>query len=171
MPLAVGVALIAAGVVEGGAEGVALLEEAVATLEPTEGRLDYALALIELGALQRRSGSRAAAREPLRQGMDLAARCGATAYADRAHAELIAAGARPRRDRRFLTGPESLTAGELRVAELAAEGLTDRAIAQRLHVTQAAVQFHLRNTFRKLDIRARGELAAKLAPQAVEAKA
>jgi DNA-binding NarL/FixJ family response regulator len=94
--------------------------------------------------------------------MDLAVRCGATAYADRAHAELLAAGARPRRDRRFLSGPESLTPGELRVARLAAEGLTDRAIAQRLYVTQAAVQFHLRNTFRKLQIGARGDLAAAL---------
>jgi DNA-binding CsgD family transcriptional regulator len=139
-----------------------MLEQAVAVLEQTEGRLDHALALIELGALLRRSGSRGAAREPLRAGMDLAARYGATALADRAHAELVAAGARPRRDRRFLTGSESLTAGEFRVAALAAEGLTDRQIAQRLYVTQAAVQFHLRNTFRKLDIRARGDLARVL---------
>jgi DNA-binding NarL/FixJ family response regulator len=167
---AIGVALTASGVVEGGADGIALLEQAVATLEQTEGRLDHALALIELGALLRRSGSRAQAREPLRAGMDLAARCGASLHADRAHAELVAAGARPRRDRRFLTGPESLTAGELRVATLAAEGLTDRAIAQRLYVTQAAVQFHLRNTFRKLDIGARGELAAQLGPGGGEAK-
>ncbi len=170
VPLAIGVALTAAGVVAGGDEGIALLEEAVATLAATDGRLDHALALIELGALMRRSGSRTAAREPLRLGMDLAARCGATAYADRAHAELVAAGARPRRDRRFLNGPESLTAGELRVATLAAEGLTDRAIAQRLFVTQAAVQFHMRNTFRKLDIRARGDLAAALEPRVSEAK-
>jgi DNA-binding CsgD family transcriptional regulator len=170
VPLAIGVALTAAGVVEGGAAGIALLEEAVAVLEQTEGRLDHALALIELGALLRRSGSPAAAREPLREGMDLAARCGATASADRAHAELVAAGARPRRDRRFLTGPEALTAGEFRVAALAVEGLTNREIAQRLYVTQAAVQFHLRNVFRKLDIKGRGELAAALDPPAGESK-
>jgi DNA-binding CsgD family transcriptional regulator len=162
IPLAVGVAMAAAGVAEGGAEGVDLLEGAVVILARTEGRLDHAIALTELGALLRRNGARAVAREPLRLGMDLAARCGASGHADRAHSELIAAGARPRRDRRFLTGPESLTAGELRVAELAAEGLTDRAVAQRLQVTQAAVRFHLRNTFRKLGIRARGELAAAL---------
>lgn len=164
VPLAIGVALIAAGVAEGGADGIVLLERAVTTLERTEGRLDHALALIELGSLLRRNGSRSIAREPLRAGMDLAARCGASAHADRAHGELVAAGARPRRDRRFLTGPESLTAGELRVATLAAEGLTDRAIAQRLYVTQAAVRFHLRNTFRKLDIGARRELAGALDP-------
>jgi DNA-binding CsgD family transcriptional regulator len=170
VPLAIGVALTAVGVVEGAGAGVAMLEQAVAVLEQTEGRLDHALALIELGALLRRSGSRVAAREPLRAGMDLAARSGATAHADRAHAELVAAGARPRRDRRFLTGSESLTAGEFRVAALAADGLTDRQIAQRLYVTQAAVQFHLRNTFRKLDIRARGDLAAVLNLQVSETK-
>jgi DNA-binding CsgD family transcriptional regulator len=163
---AIGVALTAAGVVEGGSAGVGMLEEAVTILAETEARLDHALALIELGALLRRSGSPAAARAPLRVGLDLAARGGATAYADRAHAELVAAGARPRRDRRLLTGPESLTAGEYRVAALATEGLTNREIAQRLYVTQAAVQFHLRNTFRKLDIGARGELAAVLDPPA-----
>jgi DNA-binding CsgD family transcriptional regulator/tetratricopeptide (TPR) repeat protein len=170
VPLAIGVALTATGVVEGAAAGISMLEEAVMLLEQTEGRLDHALALIELGALLRRSGSPAAAREPLRAGMDLAARCGATAYADRAHAELVAAGARPRRDRRFLTGPESLTAGELRVAALAADGMTDREIAQRLYVTQSAVQFHLRNTFRKLEVRARADLTAALVPALSKAK-
>jgi DNA-binding CsgD family transcriptional regulator len=170
VPLALGVAYTAAGVVEGGPGGVALLERAVALLARTEGRLDHALALIELGALLRRQGSRAVAREPLRAGMDLAARCGATAHADRAHAELITAGARPRRDRRFLTGPESLTASELRVASLAAEGLTDRAIAQRLYVTQSAVRFHMRNTFRKLGIGARADLAAALDSPATDAE-
>ncbi len=170
-PLAIGVALAASGIVQGGTDGIALLEEAVATLEQTEGRLDHTMALIELGALLRRGGSRIAAREPLRLGTDLAARCGATAQADRGHAELVAAGARPRRGRRFLTGPESLTASEMRVATLAGEGLTDRAIAQRLYVTQATVQFHLRNTFRKLNIGARGELTAALDPAVGEAKA
>jgi DNA-binding CsgD family transcriptional regulator len=170
VPLAIGVALTAAGVAEGGSDGIEMIEEGVCVLEQTDGKLNQALALIELGALLRRSGSRNAAREPLRLGMDLAARCGATGYADRAHSELVAAGGRPRRDRRFLTGPESLTAGELRVASLAAEGLTDRAIAQRLYVTQSAVQFHLRNTFRKLDVGARGDLAVALDPSAAETK-
>lgn len=163
-PIAIGVALAACGVAGGGEQGVALLEESVTTLAATTARLDHALALIALGALMRREGSRKAAREPLRLGMDLAARCGADAHAERARAELVAAGARPRRDRRFLSGPESLTASEMRVAALAAEGLTDRAIAQQLYVTQSAVQFHLRNVFRKLDVGARGELATALEP-------
>jgi DNA-binding CsgD family transcriptional regulator len=168
VPLAIGVALTAAGIADGGPDGVALLRQAVDVLASTDGRLDHAISLIELGALLRRTGSPTAAREPLRAGLDLAARCGATAHADRAHSELIAAGSRPRRDRRFLTGPESLTAGEFRVATLAADGLTNREIAQRLYVTQSAVQFHLGNIFRKLDVRARGELAGVLHPESAE---
>ena len=167
VPMVEGQALVALGIVTSNAE---TLQEAVAVLAGTEGRLDHALALIELGALLRRSGSPAAARDPLRAGMDLAARCGATAYADRAHGELVAAGSRPRRERRYLTGPEALTAGEFRVAVLAAEGLTNREIAQRLYVTQAAVQFHLRNTFRKLGITSRALLGSALNPPPAPAK-
>ncbi|WP_354697994.1 AAA family ATPase [Paraconexibacter sp. AEG42_29] len=157
-----GRARVARGVALGGPEGVAELRAAVAALAVTEARLEHARALIELGAALRRSGSRAEAREPLREGLDRATRCGAVREAARAGEELLAAGARPRRDRQFLRGPESLTAGELRVARLAAEGLTNRQIAERLFVTQAAVQWHLRNTFRKLDITARGALADAL---------
>ena len=72
------------------------------------------------------------------------------------------AGARPRRDRRLLSGPESLTASEDRVAALAAEGLTNREIAQRQFVTVKAVQWHLRNVYRKLDVGSREELPAAL---------
>ncbi len=87
---------------------------------------------------------------------------GASGLADRAHAELVAAGAWPRRDRRLLSGRESLTASEDRTAALAAEGLTNREIAQRQFVTVKAVEWHLRNVYRKLDISSRDELAGAL---------
>jgi DNA-binding CsgD family transcriptional regulator len=48
------------------------------------------------------------------------------------------------------------------VAALAGEGLTNREIAQRLFVSVKAVQWHLRNVYRKLDIASRGELPAAL---------
>ena len=96
----------------------------------------------------------------LREALDATARIGATGLADRAHEELVAAGARPRRDRRMLSGRESLTAGEDRVATLAAQGLSNREIAQRQFVTVKAVQWHLRNVYRKLDVSSRDELPA-----------
>jgi DNA-binding CsgD family transcriptional regulator len=157
-----GVALRTLGLVGGGAEGVEALRASVAVLERAEGRLEHARSVLELGAALRRTGERAEAREALRSALDATARAGASGLADRAHEELVAAGARPRRDRRLLSGRESLTASEDRVAALAAEGLTNRQIAQRQFVTVKAVQWHLRNVYRKLDVSAREELPAAL---------
>ena len=162
IPDAEGTALRTLGLVLGGAAGLEALRASVATLEDAEGRLEHARSVLELGAALRRAGQRAEARDVLREALDATARLGATGLADRAHEELVAAGARPRRDRRLLSGRESLTASEDRVAALAAEGLTNREIAQRLFVTVKAVQWHLRNVYRKLDVTSRGELPAAL---------
>ena len=57
----------------------------------------------------------------------------------------------------------ALTASERRVATLAAEGQTNREIAQALFVTPKTVEVHLSNAYRKLDIRSRRELPGALA--------
>jgi DNA-binding CsgD family transcriptional regulator len=160
--IAIGASLRTLGLVSGGADGVEMLRAAVATLEGTEGRLDHARALLDLGVALRHQGARAEARDMLRVALDETARIGASGLADRAHQELVAAGARPRRDRRLLSGRESLTAGEDRVALLAAQGLTNREIAQRQFVTVKAVQWHLRNIYRKLDVSSRDDLPSAL---------
>ena len=85
--------------------------------------------------------------------------------ARRARDELVAAGARPRRS--VLSGPGSLTAAEDRVARLAAEGLTNRTIAERLYVSERTVETHLTRAFDKLQIASRTALAAALAEQGV----
>ena len=54
--------------------------------------------------------------------------------------ELLATGARPRR--LVLKGVEALTASERRTAKMAAEGLTNREIAQALFITQRTVETH-----------------------------
>jgi DNA-binding NarL/FixJ family response regulator len=72
----------------------------------------------------------------------------------------VAAGGRPRRD--AIRGRDSLTPSELRVAELAAAGRTNRQIAQALFVTQRTVENHLTSTYAKLGITARPELGAAL---------
>ena len=127
-----GIALRAAGVAEGGS--IELLTEAVSVLRPSPARLELARALIDLGAAHRRAGSRARAREVLREGLDLAHALGGLALADRARRELVVAGGRPRRD--AMRGRDALTPSELRVAQLAAAGQTNRQIAQALFVTQ-----------------------------------
>ena len=160
-PRAVGIAARALGTVTGRGDGVALLREAVALLEHTPARLELAHALVDLGSALRREGHRAEARDRLRHGLELAHRAGAAPLARRARQELLAAGGRPRRP--VFTGVEALTASELRVARLAAEGATNREIAQRLFVTQRTVETHLRHVFQKLDIRTRNELPRELA--------
>ncbi|MGH2687209.1 MAG: helix-turn-helix domain-containing protein, partial [Actinomycetota bacterium] len=109
----------------------------------------------------RRHGRRRDALEPLRQGLDLAHRCGARVTAEKARAELLVLGARPRRP--AITGREALTAGEVRVAEMAAGGLPNREIAQSLFVTVGTVELHLTHAYQKLGIRSRDELPGALA--------
>ena len=160
-PRALGRSLVAAGLAEGGDTGTAFLREAVAVLEQSEVRFEHARALVELGAALRRGNHRSEAREPLRRGLELATRCGAAPLAERAETELLATGARPRRV--ALSGVESLTPSERRVAEMAAEGDTNREIAQALFVTPKTVEVHLSSAYRKLGISSRSQLPKALA--------
>jgi DNA-binding CsgD family transcriptional regulator len=155
-PRALGVALRVAGLAQGGSRGLELLDESVAVLAGSPALLERAQALVELGAALRRAGRRAAAREPLAEALELAARCGAPPLAARAREELKATGARPRREWR--TGVEALTPSELRVARLAAAGHTNREIAHELYVTLKTVEGHLARAYTKLRIEGRSEL-------------
>ena len=159
-PRALGIALRTAGLARGGPEGLALLRESVATLDRSPALLERARSLAELGAALRRSGERAAAREPLARALELAAQCGARPLAARARDELIAAGARPRRPWR--TGVDALTPSELRIARLAADGRSNRDIAGELYVTLKAVEGHLAHAYAKLGIGGRDQLPRAL---------
>jgi DNA-binding CsgD family transcriptional regulator len=92
--------------------------------------------------------------------MDLAHHCGATALVSRAHNELALAGARPRR--LALSGLDALTPSERRIAGMAADGMTNKEIAQALFVTLRTVELHLTNGYRKLRISSRHELRRAL---------
>jgi DNA-binding NarL/FixJ family response regulator len=140
------------------------LAEAVSLLETTPARYELALALGDYGACLRRAGRRTQARAPLRRALDLAQRTGATQLTADVRRELLAAGARPRRA--ALTGPDALTSAERRVASLAADGLSNRQIAQHLFITQATVETHLRHAFHKLGITSRAGLPTQLASEA-----
>jgi DNA-binding CsgD family transcriptional regulator len=158
---ALGVAKRTAGVVAGGERGEFLLREAIDAFGQGHAGLERARALADLGAMLRRRNRRTEARELLREALDAAHRAGAKALADQAETELRATGARPRRV--VLTGLDSLTASERRIAELASQGLTNREIAQTLFVTARTVEGHLTSVFRKLQLDSRNELAAALA--------
>jgi DNA-binding CsgD family transcriptional regulator len=160
-PRALGLALRAAGRLAGGDRGIALLREACEVLASSPARLEHAHAQADLGVELLAAGHRVAAREPLKGALDTAHECGATALAERARADLTEAGARPRRP--ALRGRDSLTPRELRLAEMAASGLTNREIAEALFITTKTVETHLRHAYDKLGISSRRELSDALA--------
>ena len=159
-PRGLGIALRVAGLCHGGKRGLGLLEESVEVLQDSPAALERATSLCELGAALRRARRRVDSRPHLREAVELAHRCGAQPLAERARTELVASGARPRRV--ALSGVESLTASELRVCQLAADGMSNAEIAQALFVTRRTVETHLGNAYRKLEITSRAELANAL---------
>jgi DNA-binding CsgD family transcriptional regulator len=160
-PGALGLALRNQGMVESGDRGLATLAEAVHVLERSQAPVEHARALTDYGAALRRAGQRTAARAELERGLDLAHHWGARRIAGQAHAELVAAGAKPRRD--AITGRDALTASELRVARLAADGMTNREIAQALFISSKTAAVHLSHAYRKLSITSRSQLPGALA--------
>lgn len=142
-------------------EALKLLRASVDLLERSPARLELAYSLVALGSALRRQGHRKDAREILQRGMDTATRCGSTTLARHAHDELLATGARPRRH--AITGADSLTPSERRIAQMAARGLTNKQIAQDLFLSTRTIETHLRHACQKLDITSRTQLAAALA--------
>ena len=136
------------------------LREAAGVLEDSPARLEYARALVDLGAALRRGNRRADARGPLEEGLRLAKQLGAGALAERARTELRAAGGRSSDPNG--NGAAQLTASERRVAELAAQGQSNPEIAQALFVTRKTVETHLGHVYAKLAISGRGQLGGVL---------
>ncbi|SEG83449.1 regulatory protein, luxR family [Actinacidiphila yanglinensis] len=154
-------ALRAMGAVAGGAEGLAVLEKSVSVAERSDGRLDLARSLAEHGAALNRAKRREPARRALRAALDLAEECGCADLAGRARIELYASGGRPPRST-DTAGVAALTAAELRTATLAAEGRTNRELAEILLVGLRTVEVHLTHAYRKLGIEGREHLPAVL---------
>lgn len=155
-PHVIGAMLRARASAEPARRAIATLRESVSLLGKRGPPHELARSALELGAALRRDGQRRESREPLRQALELAHTCGAEGLAARAREELAVAGSRPRSV--FRTGVEALTASELRTARMAAEGLSNVEIAQRLFVTRKTVEKHLSNAYTKLEISSRKEL-------------
>ena len=157
-PRTVGRSLRILGVVT---RDLAPIREAVALLEGSPAKLELAKALTDEGTLLRLSRHPTEARDPLHRALELATVCGATALAERVRTELGAAGFRTRSE--AMTGVGALTPSERRVAEAAAQGQSNKDIAQALYVTPKTIEVHLSNAYRKLGIRSRRELVGALA--------
>lgn len=157
---AIGQALHAQARAGVGGDPVELLRRAVDELAESPVQLEHARALVALGGALRRQGGRRESREPLREGHELARRCGAQALAEAARTELRASGVRLRRD--ALTGADALTPSEQRIAGMAVAGLANAEIAQELFLTVKTVEMHLTHAYRKLDVPGRAGLAGAL---------
>ncbi|WP_371501681.1 LuxR C-terminal-related transcriptional regulator [Kitasatospora sp. NBC_00374] len=159
-PRTVGRALRVLGASTGGRHGLATVEESVRLLRDAELDTELIPALVTLGGMLRAGGRRAAARQTLREAVGRAERTGAVRQRGIAARLLVESGARPTARRH--TGVQSLTAGEQRVCRLAAAGSSNAEIAELLHLARRTVETHLTNSFRKLGIRRRADLAACL---------
>jgi DNA-binding CsgD family transcriptional regulator len=122
--------------------------------------LERARTLLCLGTARRRAQQKRAARETLERALTIFEELGARLWAEKARAELgRISGRRPADD--------ELTETERRVAELAAQGRTNREIAAELYMGISTVEAHLSQVYRKLGVR-RAELAVTLAAAAAD---
>jgi DNA-binding CsgD family transcriptional regulator len=147
------------GTIEG-EDGFGHLWEAVDTLAPAGSRVEYARALAALGRQLRATGLPDEARDHLIEALEIGEITGADGLARELRAELVEIGVEP--GDAAPTGLRALTETERRVAALAAEGRTEREIAEALYVTPNAVDMQLGDVFRKLGISSREELAPAL---------
>jgi DNA-binding CsgD family transcriptional regulator len=121
------------------------------------------------GQWLRRQRQVADSRVTLRAARDAFDALGCAPWGEIARRELRASGERSHR--RVIEARDQLTAQELQIAQLAATGLSNREIGQRLYLSHRTISTHLYRVFPKLGISSRGELGAALArgPQAAGA--
>ncbi|MFI0780417.1 ATP-binding protein [Streptomyces sp. NPDC021212] len=165
---AIGVSLRTLGTVTGGKRGLELLSQAVDMLEHSPARVELAYTLNEFGAACQRLARRDAARSSLQRALVVAEECSASCLADRVRGTLPLVGGRLRADK--ASDARRLTPSERRVAELAAQGRSNREISEALFVTRRTVEIHLTSAYRKLGISGRPELAFALAQSATPAR-
>jgi DNA-binding CsgD family transcriptional regulator len=138
-------------------QAAALYQAALGMSATLRWPFDAARVQLLYGARLRRTGSPLVARSPLAAAAATFQRLGAAPWAARAEAELRAAGGG--------TGPGSdeLTAQEYEIATLAASGLTNKQIGERLFLSHRTVSTHLYRVFPKIGVSSRAALTDALA--------
>lgn len=130
------------------------LERALAEHERCPVPFERARTLLVHGQVLRRLKRKRGARLALAEALAIFRQLGAEPWVARAEEELRRVAVR--------RAPQDLSATELRIATLAAEGLTNRAIAAEVFVTQKTVEANLARAYRKLGIRSRAQLSRAL---------
>jgi DNA-binding CsgD family transcriptional regulator len=137
--------------------------ESIRQLQHSRAVVDLARTRLLYGQWLRRAKRRRDARHQLRTATDMFTAMGADAFAEQATTELRATGERARA--RIPETGLDLTPQEARVADLAAEGLSNNEIAAQLFISPATVAYHLRKIFTKLGLTSRHQLRRVLIPQ------
>jgi DNA-binding CsgD family transcriptional regulator len=140
-------------------DAVGHFELSIAHYRRSHRPFEWARTELAFGELLRRSGHRVDARAHLRTALTTFDELGAQPWAERARQELRASGERIRRAPP--TAAAQLTAQELQVTKLVADGLSNREVAAQLFVSPRTVDFHLRNVFTKLGVTSRSQLAQR----------
>jgi DNA-binding CsgD family transcriptional regulator len=135
------------------------LAEAARAFQQVPVPFERGRTLLALGALQRRAKQRRAAQASLGAALAGFQQLGARLWAEQARAQLAQLGGRRPQD-------ATLTATETQIAALVAQGRTNRQVADALFVSPKTVEWNLSKVYRKLHVRSRAELAAKLARRA-----
>lgn len=152
-----------------GARCRGLLEAASGNLDEAEGALERSIAgferlpqpfelartLLAMGVVLRRSKRRRMARESLERALAMFEALGARLWVERSRIELGRIGGRP-------SSPLVLTPTEERIAELVAEGQTNREVAASLFLSVKTVETNLTRIYRKLGVGSRRELARRM---------
>jgi len=154
----------ARALVAGPAEAGKRFDEALAS-DLTRWPFQRARLQLAYGQWLRRQRRVAESRTVLRAARDTFDTLGCQRWSEHARRELRASGERSRR--RVPAARDQLTAQELQIAQLAAEGLSNREIGQRLYLSHRTISTHLYRVFPKLGITSRGELSTVLAPGSV----
>ncbi|MFE0508913.1 AAA family ATPase [Streptomyces sp. NPDC058964] len=137
-------------------EALALFAKALAVPGAERWAFDFARVRLAYGERLRRARATAESREPLNAAFSAFSHLGAKPWADRAQNELRAAGASKRRN--TTSGSHKLTPQESEIARLAASGLTNKQIAERLFLSHRTVGAHLYQIYPKLGISSRAML-------------
>ena len=155
-----GIAARSGALLAEGNDAEELYVEAIHRLARTRIAIDLARAHLLYGEWLRRERRRLDARKELQVAHDLFFDFGMDAFAERARGELEATGERART--RTVDTLDQLTPQEAQIARLAADGSTNREIATQLFISMNTVEYHLRNAFRKLEVKSRTQLARRL---------
>jgi DNA-binding CsgD family transcriptional regulator len=157
--IAVGLRHARAVLAQDSGEAARRFDEALSA-DLTHWPLQRARLLLAYGQQLRRQRRIAESRAPLRDARDAFDAMGCAAWSDQARRELRASGESSHR--RDFAARDQLTAQELQIAQLAAQGLSNRDIAQRLYLSHRTIGTHLYRIFPKLGITSRGELRSAL---------